>query len=104
MLAGYVPLSALVPSLVDKDKGAAVSVLNLGAGLAAFVGPLIVALFRNAIGYVGIVWFMAGLYILSAVMTYCIGEAFRMKIGLPFRTAVLFVFEGLRLLTLWERA
>ena len=65
-------LSALVPSLVDKDKGAAVSVLNLGAGLAAFVGPLIVALFRNAIGYVGIVWFMAGLYILSAVMTYCI--------------------------------
>lgn len=48
------------------------SVLNLGAGLAAFVGPLIVALFRNAIGYVGIVWFMAGLYILSAVMTYCI--------------------------------
>ena len=34
--------------------------------------PLIVALFRNAIGYVGIVWFMAGLYILSAVMTYCI--------------------------------
>ena len=72
MLAGYVPLSALVPSLVDKDKGAAVSVLNLGAGLAAFVGPLIVALFRNAIGYVGIVWFMAGLYILSAVMTYCI--------------------------------
>ena len=33
---------------------------------------LIVALFRNAIGYVGIVWFMAGLYILSAVMTYCI--------------------------------
>ena len=45
MLAGYVPLSALVPSLVDKDKGAAVSVLNLGAGLAAFVGPLIVALF-----------------------------------------------------------
>ena len=43
MLAGYVPLSALVPSLVDKDKGAAVSVLNLGAGLAAFVGPLIEA-------------------------------------------------------------
>lgn len=41
------------------------SVLNLGAGLAAFVGPLIVALFRNAIGYVGIVWFMAGLYILE---------------------------------------
>ena len=32
------------------------------------------------------------------------GEAFGMKIGLPYGTAVLFVFEGLRLLTLWERA
>lgn len=69
MLAGYVPLSALVPSLVDKDKGAAVSVLNLGAGLSAFVGPLLVALFRHSIGYAGIVWVMAGLYLLSAVMT-----------------------------------
>ena len=72
MLAGYVPLSALVPSLVDKDKGAAVSVLNLGAGLSAFVGPLLVALFRTAIGYAGIVWVLAGLYVLSAVMTYYI--------------------------------
>ncbi|MBQ0006189.1 MAG: RbtT/DalT/CsbX family MFS transporter, partial [Alistipes sp.] len=39
MLAGYVPLSALIPSLVEKDKGAAVSVLNLGTGLAAVTGP-----------------------------------------------------------------
>ena len=39
LLAGYVPLSALMPSLVKKDKGAAVSVLNLGAGLPVFVGP-----------------------------------------------------------------
>lgn len=69
MLAGYVPLSALVPSLVEKDKGAAVSVLNLGAGLAAFVGPLLVAIFRDAIGYAGIVWVLAGLYLLSSVMT-----------------------------------
>ena len=67
-LAGFVPLSALVPSLVESDKGAAVSVLNLGAGAAAFVGPLIVRLLEKPVGYAGIAWTLAGLYILSAVL------------------------------------
>ena len=74
MLAGYVPLSALVPSLVDKDKGAAVSVLNLGAGLAVFIGPLLVKLLKGPIGYSGIVWVMAALYIVSSVLTYFISK------------------------------
>lgn len=73
MLAGYVPLSALVPSLVDKDKGAAVSVLNLGAGLSAFVGPAIVGL-MNPLGYTAIAWTLAGLYIVSAVLTVLISR------------------------------
>ena len=68
MLAGYVPLSALVPSLVEKDKGAAVSVLNLGAGLAAFVGPAIVGLL-NPLGYTVIAWTLSALYIVSALLT-----------------------------------
>jgi len=67
-LAGFVPLSALVPSLVKSDKGAAVSVLNLGAGAAAFVGPLLVRLLENPIGYTGIAWTLAGLYVLAAVL------------------------------------
>lgn len=71
MLAGYVPLSALVPSLVEKDKGAAVSVLNLGAGLAAFVGPAIVGLL-NPLGYTAIAWTLSALYIVSALLTVCI--------------------------------
>ena len=74
MLAGYVPLSALVPSLVSKDKGAAVSVLNLGAGLAVFIGPLLVKLLKGPIGYSGIVWVMAALYIVSSVLTYFISK------------------------------
>ena len=69
MLAGYVPLSALVPSLVKTDKGAAVSVLNLGAGLAAFVGPALVRLLEKPVGYTGIAWTLAALYIISAVLT-----------------------------------
>jgi polyol permease family len=69
LLAGYVPLSALVPSLVKKDKGAAMSVLNLGAGLATFTGPLIVWLFIDSVGSEGVVWILAGLYLVSAVLT-----------------------------------
>lgn len=74
MLAGYVPLSALVPSLVSRDKGAAVSVLNLGAGLAAVVGPLIVKIFQTPLGYQGIAWILAGLYIVSAILTRIISK------------------------------
>ena len=74
MLAGYVPLSALVPSLVEKDKGAAVSVLNLGAGLAALTGPLIVKIFQAPLGYGGVAWILAGLYVVSAVLTKIISK------------------------------
>ncbi len=68
-LAGYVPLSALVPSLVRKDKGAAMAILNLGAGLSVFAGPAIVAVFIGALGSEGVVWILAGLYLISAVLT-----------------------------------
>lgn len=68
-LAGYVPLSALVPSLVKKDKGAAMAILNLGAGLPVFVGPAIVGLFIGSAGDAGVIWILATLYLLSAVIT-----------------------------------
>lgn len=68
-LAGYVPLSALVPSLVKKDKGAAMAILNLGAGLPVFVGPAIVGLFIGSVGNEGVVWILATLYLVSAVLT-----------------------------------
>lgn len=69
MLAGYVPLSALVPSLVSKDKGAAMAILNLGAGLPVFVGPAIVGLFIGFAGNAGVIWILAVLYLISAVLT-----------------------------------
>lgn len=69
LLAGYVPLSALVPSLVEKDKGAAMSVLNLGSGLSVFLGPAIVGLFIGVLGTSGVIWILAGLYFLSAILT-----------------------------------
>lgn len=69
LLAGYVPLTALVPSLVKKDKGAAMAILNLGAGLPVFLGPAIVGLFIGVVGNEGVVWILAVLYLISAVLT-----------------------------------
>lgn len=69
LLAGYVPLSALVPSLVKKDKGAAMAILNLGAGLPVFVGPALVGIFIGLVGDEGVVWILAALYLISAVLT-----------------------------------
>ena len=67
-LAGYVPLSALIPSLAPENKGAAMSILNLGAGLSTFVGPAIVGAFIGGVGTVGIIWIYTALYLFSAVL------------------------------------
>ncbi len=68
-LAGYVPLSALMPSLAPKNKGAAMSLLNLGAGASNWVGPAVVALFLTDVGVGGVMGIYAGLYVVSAVLT-----------------------------------
>lgn len=67
-LAGYVPLSALMPSLAPQNKGAAMSVLNLGAGASTWVGPAIVGLFLPKLGVGGVMWIFAVLYLISAVL------------------------------------
>jgi len=68
-LAGYVPLSALVPSLVKDDKGAALAILNLGAGLSRFVAPVIVGALISIIGTGGLMWVIAFIYIGGAILT-----------------------------------
>ncbi len=68
-LAGYVPLSALMPSLAPEHRGAAMSMLNLGAGASTWVGPGIVALFLPRAGVGGVMWIFAVLYVVSAVLT-----------------------------------
>ncbi|MBN2293217.1 MAG: MFS transporter [Pirellulales bacterium] len=68
-LAGYVPLSALMPSLAPQNKGAAMSLLNLGAGASNWVGPAIVGIFLPVVGVGGVMWIYAILYVVSAIMT-----------------------------------
>lgn len=67
-LAGYVPLSALMPSLAPESKGAAMSILNLGAGASTWAGPMVVGLFLSRVGVGGVMWIFAGLYLVSAVL------------------------------------
>ncbi|GAA0487072.1 MFS transporter [Streptomyces olivaceiscleroticus] len=68
-LAGFVPISALIPALAPENKGGAMALLNLGAGGAAFVGPAIVSLFLDPLGPAGVVLIFAGLYVVAALMT-----------------------------------
>lgn len=69
-LAGFVPLSALTPSLVgDGDKGAAMSILNLGAGLCVFVGPALVTLFYDLVSTQGMMWILGSIYFGAAILT-----------------------------------
>lgn len=67
-LAGYVPLSALLPSLAPDHRGAAMAILNLGAGASTWVGPAIAGLFLPILGVVGVMWIFAVLYVISAVL------------------------------------
>jgi polyol permease family/HAD superfamily hydrolase (TIGR01509 family) len=65
-LAGYVPLSAIMPCLAPENPGAAISMLNLGAGASVWLGPAIVGCFLGICGVKGVIWIFAALYALSA--------------------------------------
>ncbi|WP_200859644.1 hypothetical protein [Sphingobacterium paucimobilis] len=45
------------------------SILNLGAGLPVFIGPALVGLCIGIIGSEVIIWLLAGLYLISAILT-----------------------------------
>ncbi|CAI3934547.1 Nitrate/nitrite transporter NarK (NarK) (PDB:4JR9) [Commensalibacter communis] len=70
-LAAYTPINAIMPMLAPENKGAAMSVLTLAAGLSTFFGPAIVGLFIKSVGAVGVIWVYAALYIAAAfVMSF----------------------------------
>lgn len=69
-LAGYVPLSALAPSLAPEEKGAAISLLNLGAGASVWVGPALTGVLLGRLGVGGVMWVFAGLYFLSGLLAF----------------------------------
>ncbi|EMR07295.1 Alpha-ketoglutarate permease [Bhargavaea cecembensis DSE10] len=68
-IAAFTPLSAILPSLAPEDKGVAMSILNLGAGLSSFVGPVIVGVANAAFGMEGVAWAFGILYLTSFALT-----------------------------------
>ena len=68
-LGAFGPLSALIPSLLPENKGAAISCLNLGSGLSNFAGPLIVTLCVSPFGVEGTLWVIALLYFAASLLT-----------------------------------
>jgi MFS family permease len=76
VLAGFVPLSALMPSMVAaKDKGAALAVLNFGAGGAAFVGPVVVTALYPLLGGGGVAVAFSLMYVAVAFLTLKVRDA-----------------------------
>jgi polyol permease family len=68
-LSAYTPLGAIMAALAPGRKGAAMSILNLGAGASAWVGPAVVGIFLPSVGVGGVMWIFAVLYAISAVLT-----------------------------------
>jgi len=68
-LSAYTPLGAIMAALAPGRKGAAMAILNLGAGASTWVGPAIVGLFLPSLGAGGVMWIFAVLYVISAVLT-----------------------------------
>lgn len=69
-LAGFVPLTALVPSMVKtEDRGSALAVYTLAAGLSAFIGPVLVSILGGVDNMAALIWVFVGLYLVAAVVT-----------------------------------
>lgn len=68
-LGMFVPLTAIVPLLAPMNKAAAVAILNLGAGLSQFIGPVLAGLV-TPIGIEGTIWVLASFYIVGFVFTF----------------------------------
>lgn len=68
-LAGFVPLTALVPALVPvKDRGSALAVYTLAAGLSSFLGPVLVGLLGGTANMTVLIWSFVAMYLLGAVL------------------------------------
>lgn len=73
-LSGFVPLSAIMPALAPPHRvGSAVAVLNLGAGVSQFLGPVVAALV-GPIGVAGTLWVISGVYVVGIGLTFLLRD------------------------------
>lgn len=68
MLAGFVPMGAIMPALAPDDKGAAIAMYTTAAGGAAFSGAAVVAIVQPWGGNIGVVWAFVALYVVGFIL------------------------------------
>lgn len=68
-VTAFVPMGAIFPMMEPEHKGAAVSVQNLGGGLANFGGPVLAAIILPLWGIAGVVIVYGALYYIAAILT-----------------------------------
>lgn len=68
-LAGFSPMSALMPLFAPRRTGAAMAGLNLGAGLGTAAGPALVSLCLTPLGVQGVMWVFGACYAIGAALT-----------------------------------
>ncbi|WP_328331509.1 MULTISPECIES: MFS transporter [unclassified Streptomyces] len=68
-LAGFSPMSALMPQIAPRRTGAAMAGLNLGAGLGTAAGPALVGLCLTPLGVAGVMWVFGACYLVGALLT-----------------------------------
>ncbi|MFP5020876.1 MFS transporter [Pseudonocardia phyllosphaerae] len=89
LLAGFVPMGAIMPALAPDHKGAAMAMYTTAAGGAAFLGTGVVALvLALGLGNVGVVWAFVILYGCAFVMVSFLdvpqdAKALREQAGAP---------------------
>jgi MFS family permease len=69
-LGGFTSLTAIMPAMAGPgDRGNAMAIYTLGAGIAALIGPLLFTALNPSIGAKGVVVFYSGLYVVAAILT-----------------------------------
>lgn len=75
-LAGFVPLTALVPAMVPAaERANALALYTLAAGLAAFLGPALVAVVGGAEQMELLIWIFAAMYLGGALLCAYLSSA-----------------------------
>ncbi len=69
LLAGFVPMGAIMPALSPRHQGAAMAMYTTAAGGAAFLGAAVVAIVLPWGGNAGVVWAFVALYAVAFALT-----------------------------------
>jgi MFS family permease len=57
-------------TLAPESRAAAMSIMNLGAGMSIWLGPAVVALCLPHFGVEGVIWVFSGMYVVAAFISY----------------------------------